>query len=111
MTPQECSAGTYAAGVEGSQVGFFATPFLGSTSLTLAFFEAAMAERDSEYAGLLSEGTWATLKCSRDGFDRRFVFRVLSQLFHISTGPIATNNAFSRGNSPGHQPLLFISQA
>ena len=74
-------------------------------------FKAAVAERDSEHAGLLSEGTWTTLKGSRDVFDRRFVFRVLFQLFHISTGPITTNNAFSRGNSPGHQLLLFISQA
>ena len=73
-------------------------------------FKAAVAERDSEHAGLLSEGTWATLKCSRDGFDRRFVFRVLSQLFHISTGPITTHNTFSRGNSPSHQLLLFVSQ-
>jgi hypothetical protein len=32
---------------------------------------------------------------------------VLSQLFHISTRPIPTDNAFSRGNSFGHQLLLF----
>ena len=36
-------------------------------------FGAAVAERDSEHAGLLSEGTRGTLECSRDGFDGRFV--------------------------------------
>ncbi len=37
------------------------------------FFGAAMAERDSERTGLLSEGTRRTLERSRDGFDGRFV--------------------------------------
>jgi hypothetical protein len=36
-------------------------------------FGAAVAERDSEHTGLLSEGTRSTLECSRDGFDGRFV--------------------------------------
>jgi len=67
---------------------------MGRLLLSSPCFKAAVAERDSEHAGLLSEGTWATLKCSRDGFDRRFVFRVLSQLFHISTGPITTQTRF-----------------
>jgi hypothetical protein len=35
---------------------------------------------------------------------------VLSQFFHIGTGPITTNNAFSPGNNLGHQLLLFFSQ-
>jgi len=37
-------------------------------------FGTAVAERDSECTGFLSEGTRGTLECSRDGFDRRFVF-------------------------------------
>ena len=91
------------------ELGFSRPPsFMGRLLLSSPCFKAAVAERDSEHAGLLSEGTWATLKCSRDGFDRRFVFRVLSQLFHISTGPITTQNTFSRGTSPSHQLLLFF---
>jgi hypothetical protein len=36
-------------------------------------FGAAMAERNSECTGLLSQGTRGTLERSRDGFDARFV--------------------------------------
>jgi hypothetical protein len=36
-------------------------------------FETAVAERDSERTGLLSECTWGTLECSGDSFDGRFV--------------------------------------
>ena len=37
-------------------------------------FGAAMAERNSERTGLLSQGTRGTLECSRDGFYARPVF-------------------------------------
>ena len=36
-------------------------------------FGAAVAKRNSERTGLLSEGTRGTLECSRDGFNGRFV--------------------------------------
>ena len=48
---------------------------LDSSSL---LFGAAMAKRDSEHTGLLSQGTRGALQRSRDGFYARFVFRVLS---------------------------------
>jgi hypothetical protein len=36
-------------------------------------FGAAMAERNSECTGFLSQGTRGTLERSRDGFDARFI--------------------------------------